>query len=153
MASIFQEKHLRSHPKPTRLIFALLGVGLLGEGTVTARSIFLNGIDISSASSQEIKQVDLRIDSQGNLFITAPHYQVFEQDSFHPLAKQQKEKEIAPISHKTILEQPPHNPEKVQAESPREEKANEKEPPSKLESSKLDLPTKADLPKEAKNPE
>jgi hypothetical protein len=51
------------------------------------RSVFLNGIDISSARSQELKNVDIVINEQGDLFISAPHYQVNEEDTYVPLSK------------------------------------------------------------------
>ncbi len=49
-------------------------------------SIYLNGIDISSALNQDMKSVDIHIDERGNLFITAPHYYVNEAESFVPLS-------------------------------------------------------------------
>ena len=75
-----------------------LGVGGLGIALVFAavalaaapagvRSIFLNGADISSARSQELRHVDVRIADNGDIFITAPHYQVAEEDSYVPLSQ------------------------------------------------------------------
>lgn len=51
------------------------------------RSIFLNGTDISSARNQELKNVDIHINENGDLFIVAPHYQVNEEDTYVPLSK------------------------------------------------------------------
>jgi hypothetical protein len=51
------------------------------------RSIFLNGADISGARNQQLKNVDVQIAENGDLFIVAPHYQVAEEDAFTPLSK------------------------------------------------------------------
>jgi hypothetical protein len=51
------------------------------------RSIFLNGMDISGARNQHLKNVDVQISENGDVFIIAPHYQVTEEDSFTPLSK------------------------------------------------------------------
>jgi len=51
------------------------------------RSIFLNGSDISGARNQQLKNVDVRITENGDIFIVAPHYQVAEEDAFTPLSK------------------------------------------------------------------
>ncbi len=50
------------------------------------RSIFMNGVDISSARNQDLRNIHLRIDEHGNVFITAPHYQVTEEETFTPLS-------------------------------------------------------------------
>lgn len=55
--------------------------------TQAVRSIFLNGVDISGARSQELKNVDVVINEKGDLFIVAPHYQVNEEDTYVPLSK------------------------------------------------------------------
>lgn len=52
-----------------------------------SRSVFLNGIDISSARGEEMKNVSVLINEQGDIFITAPHYQVNEEDSYVTLSK------------------------------------------------------------------
>jgi hypothetical protein len=70
--------------------FVLLPLTLLASvvtTTTTPRSIFLNGVDISSARNQELHNVDLQINENGDLFIVAPHYQVNEEDSYVPLSK------------------------------------------------------------------
>lgn len=53
----------------------------------SGRSVFLNGIDISSAKSQDLKHVDIHISENGDLFVIAPHYQVNEEDTYIPLSK------------------------------------------------------------------
>ncbi len=53
-----------------------------------SRSIYLNGIDISSAKNQALNQVNLRIDAQGNVYIEAPQYDVQRETTFIPLGRQ-----------------------------------------------------------------
>ena len=50
------------------------------------RSIFLNGIDVSSARNQDLRNVHIRISDNGDIFITAPQYQVNEEETFTPLS-------------------------------------------------------------------
>lgn len=59
---------------------------LPSKTTQTTRSIFLNGVDISNARQQELRSVHVQIDSDGNVFIKAPHYQVTEEETFIPLS-------------------------------------------------------------------
>lgn len=69
----------------------LLALGIAGSNLQAApsgvRAVYLNGVDISSAKSQELKNVDISINERGDIFIVAPHYQVHEEDSFVPLSK------------------------------------------------------------------
>ena len=55
------------------------------------RSIFLNGIDISSAKHQTLENVTVRIDGQGHLYIEAPHYEVNEESTYIPLSSWNRE--------------------------------------------------------------
>ncbi len=55
------------------------------------RRIYLNGVDISSATHQQLENVHLRIDGQGNIFIEAPHYEVSEENTYLPLSSLQSE--------------------------------------------------------------
>jgi hypothetical protein len=50
------------------------------------RSVFMNGVDVSSSRNEDLRNVHLRIDEHGNIFITAPHYQVTESETFTPLS-------------------------------------------------------------------
>lgn len=50
------------------------------------RSIFMNGVDISSARNQDLRNVHIRISENGDVFITAPQYQVTEEETFTPLS-------------------------------------------------------------------
>lgn len=73
-----------------RLLLAsmtLLFTSTLFSNVALSRNIFLNGIDISSATGQELKNVTIRINEKGDVFIVAPHYQVNEEDTYVPLSK------------------------------------------------------------------
>lgn len=85
-----------------QILAILLSCSLFNQ-TSHARSVYLNGIDISNAHSQDLKKVDLRMDQLGNIFITAPHYQVMEQDQYQPLTRM---KEPAAPAHKIPMELP-----------------------------------------------
>lgn len=50
------------------------------------RSIFMNGVDISSARNQDMRNVHIRISENGDIFITAPQYQVTEEETYTPLS-------------------------------------------------------------------
>ena len=63
----------------------LFGLFLVGA-PAHARSVFVNGVDISGSFDQSLKDVDVRIDHKGNIFISAPHYEVQEEDQFFPLS-------------------------------------------------------------------
>ena len=67
------------------MIFVVLGLVL--STSASARSLYLNGTDISSARGQELKKVNVIINEHGDIFIIAPHYQVQEEDSYIPLSK------------------------------------------------------------------
>ncbi len=58
------------------------------ESSTSTRSVYLNGVDISSAKNQALQQVNLRIDAQGNIYIEAPHYDIQRETSFLPLGRQ-----------------------------------------------------------------
>ncbi len=58
--------------------------------SVYAGGIFLNGVDISSARNQNLKNVNVSISEDGTVFIEAPHYQVREDDIFTSLGKTSK---------------------------------------------------------------
>ncbi|MCX6104523.1 MAG: hypothetical protein NTY08_01655 [Proteobacteria bacterium] len=70
------------------IVAVLVGMPTLALASTTGlRNIFLNGIDISSAKSQDLKHVDVHISESGDIFLVAPHYQVNEEDSFVPLSR------------------------------------------------------------------
>lgn len=50
-----------------------------------ARMIYLNGKNISSVRDQQLEGVSVRIDANGNLHISAPHYEVQESMHYRPL--------------------------------------------------------------------
>ena len=50
-----------------------------------ARVVFLNGANINTVREQELENVNIRIDSIGNIYLTAPQYEVNHDTSYHPL--------------------------------------------------------------------
>lgn len=66
------------------------------------RVVFLNGVNIGSVRNQRLKNVDVFIDENGNLQITAPHYDVREESSYHPLLPSE-----LPRFSKTVPAPPP----------------------------------------------
>lgn len=50
------------------------------------RSVYLNGIDISSARNQDLRNVHIKISETGDIYINAPQYQVTEEETFLPLS-------------------------------------------------------------------
>lgn len=50
-----------------------------------ARTLTLNGVNISGLRSQEFENVEVRIDANGNVELRAPHYEVRQDASYHPL--------------------------------------------------------------------
>jgi hypothetical protein len=67
-------------------IVAIVGTAIIGIEDAYARNVFLNGVDISSARHQQMENIALRIDGDGNIFIIAPHYQVNEESTYIPLS-------------------------------------------------------------------
>lgn len=51
------------------------------------KNIYLNGIDISGARGQVMQNVNIHINENGDIMITAPHYQVNEEDNYMPLSR------------------------------------------------------------------
>lgn len=68
-----------------KVVLSILALTL--STSVFARNIFLNGKDISSAKGQKLDKVNIFISENGDIFITAPQYQVFEEKTFVPLTK------------------------------------------------------------------
>ena len=54
--------------------------------TTPNRSIYLNGVDISSARNQDLRNVQVKVADNGDLYISAPQYQVTEEETFMPLS-------------------------------------------------------------------
>lgn len=77
--------------KPILLVLLALtsvkSIGFESQGSCTSRSVFLNGVDISGATSQELKKVNLHINENGDVYISAPHYEAFEEDHYLPISK------------------------------------------------------------------
>ena len=79
------------------LAFSSLDGGLFASGPAATpnsplpvisgnRSIYLNGIDISSARNQDLRNVHVKISENGDIYISAPQYQVTEEETFLPLS-------------------------------------------------------------------
>lgn len=60
---------------------------MMGELTTDfpARFIYLNGKNISNVREQRLDGVNVQIDAQGNIHISAPHYDVQESTHYRPL--------------------------------------------------------------------
>lgn len=54
--------------------------------TTPNRSVYLNGVDISSSRNEDLRNVHIKISENGDLFISAPQYQVTEEETFMPLS-------------------------------------------------------------------
>jgi hypothetical protein len=54
--------------------------------TTPNRSVFMNGVDISSARNQDLRNVHVKISENGDIFIAGPQYQVTEEETFMPLS-------------------------------------------------------------------
>jgi hypothetical protein len=57
------------------------------SSSLWAKSIFLNGVDVSSAKNQSLKNVNVRISESGDIYIDAPHYEAKEEKTFLPLSR------------------------------------------------------------------
>lgn len=74
------------------------------ESTYTpGRVLFLNGENISSIRNQELENVNIRIDKNGNIYIEAPQYEVSTEQSYHPLLP----KELPKFKKENVYEQMP----------------------------------------------
>ena len=60
---------------------------LTSPSFVEARSIFVNGVDITGAVDQTLREVTVYIDKNGDVLITAPQYRVLAKESVKPLGK------------------------------------------------------------------
>jgi hypothetical protein len=117
------------------------------------RLVFLNGVDISAARGQQLKKVDVQIAENGDIYISAPHYQVHEEDSYVPLSQY-----VQGLSHPSHTK-PGKAPEKSWKE-PQPFNANQPaakpgvplSPPAASQSVKEDEPTDAPSDDEAPPP-
>ena len=76
----------------TMFLHPTLAIGLLFvlASKSHARHVYVNGTDVSSARHAIIEGAHVRIDGKGNIFITAPHYQVHEESLYIPLSSWNK---------------------------------------------------------------
>jgi hypothetical protein len=56
-----------------------------------ARNVFLNGKDVSSAVGKKLEGVNISIAENGDIYISAPQYQVLEEVSYTPLGQGAKD--------------------------------------------------------------
>lgn len=72
---------------------------MIGELTTDfpARMIYLNGKNVSSVRDQQLDGVNVRIDSNGNVHILAPHYEVQESTHYRPLLPNDVPKVSKPV--------------------------------------------------------
>ena len=57
----------------------------LNEPGIFARTIYVNGVDVSGIRNAEMKDVTVKISESGDVFILAPQYQVLEEKTFVPV--------------------------------------------------------------------
>jgi len=92
--------------------------------TTPNRSIYLNGVDVSSARNQDLRNVHIKISENGDLFISAPQYQVTEEETFMPLSSYTT-KSLAPAHKAPQAMRDPSNPDTAKAiEKPASDKAS-----------------------------
>jgi len=108
------------------------------------RSIFLNGIDISSARSQDLRNVHIKISETGDIFISAPQYQVTEEETFLPLSSYTT-KQVTP-EHKPPQAMGTGTGSAAVAKAPTEGSAADKSAEKVSEKSSEKLPTKSANP-------
>ena len=68
--------------QPTRPVYSAAPMPV----TTPNRSVFMNGVDISSARNQDLRNVHIKISENGDIFIAGPQYQVTEEETFMPLS-------------------------------------------------------------------
>lgn len=78
-------------------LFIVFGISLSSYNNLIARSLFLNGTDISSIRHHVLENVTIKINGNGDIFIEAPHYQINEESSYMPLSKESPFRK--PITH------------------------------------------------------
>jgi hypothetical protein len=96
-----------------------------------ARSVYLNGTDISSAKNQKLRNVTVQIDAQGNVYIEAAHYQVHDESAYLPLSSYMQN--IPQPQNTAPLSLPGHNGKPVHLEKNAQlnlEKSGSKLPPA-----------------------
>jgi hypothetical protein len=67
-----------------------------------ARSVFINGVDVSSGKNIQLKNVQVTINEHGDIHISAPQYDVNEEDNFTPLSRY--------VQGSGTIQQPVHKP-------------------------------------------
>ncbi|MES2614281.1 MAG: hypothetical protein V4591_02580 [Bdellovibrionota bacterium] len=88
-----------SVPSPSKLV----SKSSFESTYVPGRTIYLNGENVSSIRDQDLEGVDVHIDKNGNLHISAPQYEVLSEQSYHPLLP----KELPKFKKDNVYEQMP----------------------------------------------
>jgi hypothetical protein len=60
--------------------------GVKMPNTTPNRSVYFNGVDISSSRNQDLRNVQVKIAENGDVYIVGPQYQVTEEETFMPLS-------------------------------------------------------------------
>ncbi len=81
-----------------------------------ARRLFINGIEASNLRQLDLKRVDLQIHENGDIYITAPHYQLTTTEQFIPLHEYMLSKPNAQLPE--VRSQGPNIPPLHQAPGP-----------------------------------
>lgn len=71
----------------TRYAAILTFLALSFSHTASARNVYLNGVDVSGARGQELKNVTVKISDNGDIYVTAPHYRIEEETTYTPLSE------------------------------------------------------------------
>jgi hypothetical protein len=129
---------------------ALLAMLLLNPCEAAARSIFLNGADVSGVRNQSMNDVSVHIDDLGNVMISAPQYKIHDRSRYHPINKQNKPTHqtsaISADAHGTVHALPSHPEKGAVAEVNVEVPAGEVPPKAlKAETNDKTAKTPADL--------
>jgi hypothetical protein len=53
----------------------------------SAKTVYLNGVDVSSVRNTTLKNVTVVVDQKGDVYIEAPHYKVDKESTYLPLSK------------------------------------------------------------------
>jgi hypothetical protein len=84
-----------------------------------ARMIYLNGRNISSVRDQQLEGVNVRIDAHGNVYISAPHYEVQESTHYRPLLPN----EVPRVSKPSVSNEAPLLPGRYSKSAPQQRPA------------------------------
>lgn len=96
------------------------------------KSVFLNGKDVSSATGKKLEGVNISIAENGDIYISAPQYQVLEEVSYTPLGQGKKELSLPTVADRLPLKASAGLLPEVPASEIGKESALEEKPGTKL---------------------